>query len=286
MSLQIFKNEKELDVKSFLFPAGEVGVKLASTNYAYLHGNGNYQTILARIKDGSGLMEVALVKDALERLSDIPIRLIMPYVPYARQDRACVEGEAFSLKVFAEMINSLLFDKVTIFDPHSDVCGAVFNRLQIYTQLNVIEKYDEFAKRVIKGVTFVSPDAGANKKTFALASYFGHKEFIRADKVRDLATGEIKETVVHGPSLEGVDCVIADDICDGGRTFIELAKALKIKGARKVILYVTHGIFTKGTKVLYDGGVDEIYTTDSYFEVWPAGCNPTNTLKLFSMFKP
>jgi len=87
-------------------------------------------------------------------------------------------------------------------------------------------------------------------------------------KVRDIKTGKILRTEI--PTLDqhaDLKYVIIDDICDGGRTFIELAKA--IKGSRpsaKVYLVVTHGIFSAGFKELsqyFEG----IYTTNSYREV-------------------
>ena len=111
------------------------------------------------------------------------------------------------------------------------------------------------------GSTFVIPDAGANKKTAKIASYFGHSSFIRADKLRNLSTGDILETVVYGDVVGNI--TIVDDLCDGGKTFIELAKVLKQKGAEKINLYVTHGIFSKGTYPLYTAGIDYIITTNS-----------------------
>ena len=70
--------------------------------------------------------------------------------------------------------------------------------------------------------------------------------------------------MVHADDLTGKYAVIIDDICDGGGTFIPIAKELKAKGCRKVVLYVTHGAFTKGTQVLFENGIDEIFTTNSF----------------------
>ncbi len=78
----------------------------------------------------------------------------------------------------------------------------------------------------------------------------GFSSFIRADKSRNMATGQITETVVYADDLTGKACVIVDDLCDGGRTFIELAKVLRAKGAAKIALVVTHGIFSKGKEPL------------------------------------
>ena len=272
MNFKIVKRETNdtlhtLDFKDFNFPGGEVGVKLAATNYKYLLAPSAHQTIVAHIQSSNDLMTLAMLKNALEEFdSNSPIHLYMPYTPYARQDRVCDKGESFSIKVLANFINHLNFDHVWIADPHSDVTPALINNVHTIKQFDIITKWLEFNNRVMGGNAsiFVSPDAGANKKTSEIAGYFGHNEFIRADKLRDLSTGAIKETIVYADDLRGRDVFICDDICDGGRTFIELAKVLKAKNAGKIVLYVTHGIFSKGIEPLIAGGIDEIWATDSF----------------------
>lgn len=269
-------------VKDFLFPAGEVGVQLDSSNIQYNFTNTTCQTIVARIHDSNDVLRLLNVTDALRRLNTLPINLFMPYVPYSRQDRVCNEGEAFSLGVFANLINSQNYQSVTICDPHSDVVGALIHNVKIISQLDIIEKFLSFRHKIIdENSVFISPDAGANKKTSALAKAFNHPEFIRADKLRDLSTGQIKETIVYADDLTGKTVVIADDMGDGMGTFVALAKALKAKGASKIILYITHAIFSKGTKHVFESGIDEIYTTNSYSDRHPAEID--GKLKIFDV---
>ena len=263
-------NSVKFDYKTFTFPGGEVGFKFNMQQYAlWLWAKeGAKVTITARVHTGEHFMLLAMIKNALESNGATNIELVLPYVSYGRQDRICDAGEAFSLKVYANLLNSLNFKSVKIYDPHSEATALLINNVQVITQLGIIQSFDAFAKRILKGVTFVAPDAGGNKKTAAIASYFGHGDYVRADKLRDLTNGNIKETIVYCDDLNGADVVIVDDICDGGRTFVELAKALKKKNAGKIILYVTHGIFSKGVDVLFNDGIDEIYTTNSYNEVY------------------
>jgi ribose-phosphate pyrophosphokinase len=274
MSLQAKQGSFHFVINQTTFPGGEVLLNVHDSRCC-VPTNQEPITITARIHNSNDLFALALLKDAITRELYRrgyqnrwkEIDLILPYVPYARQDRVCCEGEPHSLKVFADYINHLNFNTVTIIDPHSDVCGAVFNNLRIVSQLDIVNKHLEFIKRVLADVAyFVSPDAGANKKTASIAKYFEHKDFIRADKLRNLATGDIIETRVYCDDLKGQTVAIVDDICDGGRTFIELAKTLKAKNAGKVILFVTHGIFSKGEQALTNYGIDEIWTTDSYKE--------------------
>lgn len=262
--MKITKGKETLNFKGFVFSGGEVSIKLDSNNLKFKHLDENVK-ITANIRNSNDFFALALTTDALRRFQNNKIDLLLPYVPYARQDRACVEGESFSLKVFANLLNSLNFNQVTVVDPHSHVVEACIDNVKVISQLEVIQKWEEFKKRVFQGVTFISPDAGANKKTSELAAYFQHEEFIRADKLRDLTNGNIKETIVYADNLTGKDIVIADDICDGGRTFIELAKVLKTKGARSVILFVTHGIFSQELPPLLTH-INEIWTTNSFKE--------------------
>lgn len=116
----------------------------------------------------------------------------------------------------------------------------------------------------------ISPDAGATKKIYKLAEQIGYKgDIITCSKDRDT---EGKLTKVNVPiSLAAghgdKDMIIIDDICDGGATFINIAKRIKeYKYNNKIYLIVTHGIFSKGFEELskyFDG----IYCTNSYQDI-------------------
>jgi ribose-phosphate pyrophosphokinase len=113
----------------------------------------------------------------------------------------------------------------------------------------------------------ISPDAGSNKKIYDLAKSIGYtNEIIRCDKLRDIPTGQIIETIVYKDDLDGKDAIIVDDICDGGKTFIELAKVLKQKNVGKIYLVITHGIFSQGFEGLASY-VSGIYTTNSVKDI-------------------
>jgi len=76
--------------------------------------------------------------------------------------------------------------------------------------------------------------------------------------VRDTKTGEIKSVVLRDEVPAGA-LLVVDDLCDGGRTFIELAKALPNRPSTATYLYVSHGIFSRGPDVLL-GYYDKIFT--------------------------
>jgi len=88
-------------------------------------------------------------------------------------------------------------------------------------------------------------------------------------KERDVKTGALTSFKTTTEDLGCQTCFIIDDICDGGGTFAGTAKMLREKGAEKVVLIVSHGIFSKGTTI---ESVDEVYTTDSYKHVPGINC--------------
>ncbi len=234
----------------FNFPCGEMHVKIKDPM------RGRRVSFHFEFEKSEDIVELLLVCDAIRQAGMILEGISMPYVPFGRQDRVAVPGEPFSLKVFADLLNSLNIPRVEIVDPHSDVTTALINNCYVLRQDEVFWKYLSDKKDFY----FISPDGGALKKTYKLASMARCLGVIECTKERNVKTGEITRTVVHHHlSLEGKDCVIVDDICDGGRTFIEIAKVLRKKEAGKITLMVSHGKFTKGLDV-FKGLIDEIYT--------------------------
>lgn len=225
--------------ESFKFPAGEIGIRV--TEYQ------DSSDIRADIKNSDDVMTLLLLCDSLRRMNADISTIYFGYLPYGRQDRVCNNGESFSLKVFADLINSIGARHVVIVDPHSDVTPALINNCRVFYPIDPIRK-------LLTGKTLICPDAGAEKRIAKLKT-----PYVLATKNRDTKTGEITGTTVHTNSLANQTCIIIDDICDGGRTFIELAKVLRSKGASVVELYVSHGIFSKGLEV-FDGLIDKIYT--------------------------
>lgn len=250
---------------SFQFNDGSVQVKVGESDTKviedlsciYLH---------ARLKSPEDQMALLMTASVLKASHPgVPIDLIMPFTPYGRQDSAFVPGEANAMKVWAGMINSVGFRSVVVLDPHSIGVDHIDN-LVVVDILDILQS-TPLGKRLHldEELVLVSPDAGANKKCHKIANLFGMKSLVRADKARDLETGNILETELYG-DVSGKECIIIDDICDGGMTFIKLAEKLKAEGASKVVLFVTHGIFSKGVKV-FNGLIDEVYTTNTLVDL-------------------
>lgn len=246
--------------KVWSFPAGEVGIACHFDSAAFLKTS---VKIDACITNSDDIMKLLMLTDSIRRMyENAKISLFMGYVPYGRQDRVCNEGESLSIKVFANLINSQDYDSVQIYDPHSDVTPALLNNCGVITQREIFNKL--FACNISSECrdVIVAPDFGASKKVQSIFKDRHFREMMVADKVRDLKTGYITDFNFTG-DVEGKHCVVVDDICDGGMTFILIGKALKEAGALSTTLCVTHGIFSKGHEVVAKW-YDNVYTTNSY----------------------
>ncbi len=202
-------------------------------------------------------MHLAQLKDLLDS-HGISAVLEITYLPYGRQDKPISNTATFGLHTFARLLNSLNFLAVFCNDPHSD-----FGRLAInnFRPVYPIKQVSAAVKE--NGIDLVCyPDKGAltkYTKVYSLPHIYG-------EKVRDQLTGNITSyQLVGDPS--GKNVLILDDICDGGATFKLLAKDLLAAGAKSVVLFVTHGIFSKGTRTLFDSGISRVFTQDG--EVGP-----------------
>jgi ribose-phosphate pyrophosphokinase len=247
---------QEAAYHKFKFPAGELQVTVRIKP-------GDLANIDFEYENNEEILELLLIADAIKRSGGTIRKITIPYIPFGRQDRIMNNGEAFSLKVFADLLNSIGAEIVETVDPHSDVTRALINNI------TVIEQSEIFAHRIknlCREFHLVYPDSGASKKIHKMERALvevgagdNMQETIPADKIRDVATGKITGTKVFADNLNPISTyIIVDDICDGGRTFIELAKELRKKGAKNIILMVTFGLFTQGMGV-FDGLIDEIY---------------------------
>ena len=230
-------------VSAEIIQGGDIRVRIKGTSYA-------------------DLFEAAAVKNAFDSVHAMikpkaTATLEIDCLIGQRSDRRFEKQVSFDLKIIAAFINSMKYDRVNIMHPHSDAtCILIDNAYAI--------KPTEYIGRALADMdatVMVSPDAGAYKYTYDIAEKL-QMELVAANKVR--IDGEPAITVQG--DVKGKDCLIVDDIADGGRTFVALAKKLKEQGASKVCLYVTHGMFHYGFNELKEH-IDHIYCTNSYREI-------------------
>ncbi len=248
---------KTITFESFSFNGGEPHIKISEA----LSANDEL-TITCRIQSFNDLGFLLVAKDALQRMGIKYINLFLPYFPGARQDRLMIPGEPLTVKVYAEIINQAGFNQVIVIDPHSEVTAALLNNVKVISNHKLVKE----ATKNIEDFVLISPDGGALKKIYKVSVELGGIPVVECSKERDVKTGKLSGFSVYADDLENKTCVIVDDICDGGGTFLGLAKELKNKNAGNIILVVTHGIFSKGFENL-STYFESIYSSDSFSSI-------------------
>lgn len=262
MSVKLFVDGTEVPIVNDNFPAGETSIKI---NPFHIENQMNI-SIHWLYQNDAELMQVLMLVRAIRQVTPGKhLTLYVPYVPHSRMDRVIEKGVPFSLVDVINIINLCEFNGIYTEDNHSDAIetlltdnvSAFYNQPQ-YEGMKELHYKDEL--NISVGDIFVSPDAGASKKIYECAKAFSVTRVVNANKVREVTTGNIVST--HVPKFECANdqsIWVIDDICDGGRTFIELAKAIRKQHTTpKLKLYVTHGIFSKGIKLL-EGYYDEVH---------------------------
>lgn len=243
-------NKQEL-IKTFLFPDNQPHVKM---NKSLLQEGQDVQ-VYCSITDSESLMYLLECSNALSNLFCKKKVLVIPYLMGARFDRVMELGDSFDLKVVADLINMCEFEKVILFDPHSDVATALIKNSVSLNNKTLIERYYQ------RDAILICPDAGASKKVGKYLEWNANiRDVVYCAKNRDLSTGEISLKVLSPEKCVGNNCVIIDDLCDGGGTFLAIASQIQPK---HLTLIVSHAIFSKGIEI-FRGKIDEIITTDSY----------------------
>lgn len=244
------------------FSGGERHVQLGK-----MHGGD--RIIRADLRGSDDVFNLLLLANAVvEADRNARLHIEIPYLPYARQDRVCAPGQAFSMKVLARLLGTMEnVARLIVWDCHSPVGLELTGAVNIPAQ-DIIHSSDALTRMIVSlDSVLICPDKGAVARTEAVARAFQKdlqpEPIVFCEKVRDPATGQITHTEVKTDSLVGRTAIITDDICDGGYTFIKVAEQIRAKGAERVVLYVTHGIFSKGLGV-FDSLIDAVFTTDSF----------------------
>lgn len=213
----------------------------------------NADTMVLRPKSLLSFVEAMFLVDAIRHNGGRIHNLVLPYVPGARQDRSNPTGDVlFTLASVAKMINDRQFSRVYILDPHSPVTPDFIKNVVVFPMYRV-------AGKLWKGYGgVIAPDKGAKARAEEVAGALG-LDVTYGSKSRDVSTGKLSGFDIDVE--EGKHYLVVDDICDGGGTFLGLGEKIREQGAF-ADLFVTHGIFSKGTSELRKI-YKNIYTTDS-----------------------
>jgi ribose-phosphate pyrophosphokinase len=263
MSISLTSPNGLINVQLGLYPDNTPVINFAEA------WDANYGDIEAMVLRPASMQEfftgMMICESIMERGGRVK-NLIIPCIPGARQDRIKWEGDMlFTIKYVARAINDQNFDKVTTIDPHSMATTALIDRLHVYDQNHIFGRLMAYDTAPWNGV--ISPDQGAVKRAEAFSEVTKHWNRLEhgipvftASKHRDPATNKLSGFSVDGLEA-GKHYLVVDDLCDAGGTFLGLAEKIHEAGAT-ADLFVTHGLFTKGTEQLAKS-FQRIYATDS-----------------------
>lgn len=196
------------------------------------------------------------------------IELLVPYLPYARQDKEHEEGDVVSADVLCEMLKNYGVKKLITYDCHFLPKPGNFTRAGLKIENHSAGKLLlKYAKKYFGREKFIliSPDQGSSYFVENAEGYAMHKKRSRVTK------GDIKTEVSHDNKLnelldvQGKNICIMDDIIATGGTIIKAVKHLKDRGANKIIVGATHGVFcgdSVADRILLSA-CDELFITDS-----------------------
>lgn len=210
------------------------------------------------------LMEQLLMIDALKRGSAKRITAILPFYPYARQDKKHRGREPISARLVADLFKAAGADRLVSVDLHTDQIQGFFDgpvdhmhALPILTK-HIKENYN------LDNIVVVSPDAGRVKESEKWANQLGGAPLAFIHKTRDIdVANKVTSNRVVG-DVEGRTCVLLDDMIDTGGTIAGAVQVLKNAGAGDVIIATTHGVFSGPARErLSECGAREIITTDT-----------------------
>ncbi len=272
----VYPDKSEIRYKINKYPCGQRQVVITMTSIP------EDMQIEARLTNFQDLELIICATQSLRELGVKDIHLYTPYFLGSRSDRRFEIGDNHYLKtVICPIINSLNFASVAVLDPHSDVLEACLNNFKKQTNHEFVKQaLVQINNKTQDNIIFLSPDAGASKKIEKVAEYVHFKgDIITCSKERDIH-GKLTKTVIPPFNSKDKDIIIIDDICDGGGTFINIAKELTPYISGKLYLVVTHGIFSKGFGELQQY-FEAVYTTNSYKDFNPDTASFVKQLNIF-----
>ena len=209
------------------------------------------------------LIELVLMVDALKRASARSVTAVIPYFGYSRQDRRVRSARVpISAKVIADMLSEVGISRIITLDIHSEQIQGFFSFPvdNIYTAnimvKGLLEKYD------VEDLQVVSPDTGGVIRARSVAKTLGVQDLAIIDKRREKANES--EVINLIGDVEGKVCIVPDDLIDTAGTLSNASHALKDKGAKEIIAYITHPVLSgDAIKNLNNSAIDKLVVSNS-----------------------
>lgn len=207
------------------------------------------------------LMEVLICLDAVKRASCKEVTCVMPYFGYARQDRKAKARQPISARLVADLLTAAGADRVVAVDLHASQIQGFFKiPTDNLTAMDLLAQY--FRKKNLKEVVVVSPDHGGVTRARKLADGIANSSIAIVDKRR--SKPNVAEAMNLVGSVDGMDCIIVDDLVDTGGSLLGCINMLREHGAKDIYCAAVHGVFSNGAiEKIAKSGVKEFVITNT-----------------------
>lgn len=219
-------------------------------------------------------MELFFIVDALKRSGAKSVTAVVPYLGYQRQDHVFRDGEAVSLGVIIETLESIGMDRLVTVDLHSIKIPELFSipivhlsALPIFVE-KIKEIASEQSSSIFKDTILVSPDMGGIRRIKILSELLGNIPYVSIIKNRDLATGDIVSNRFDTSTSEWKNkikrAIIVDDMISTGRTIVSAIDLLIKNGIKENLVFATHPVFSGDARnILQNSKASKISVTDT-----------------------
>lgn len=207
------------------------------------------------------VMELLILCDALRRASAASITAVIPYYGYARQDRKVAPRTPITSKLVADVLVTAGVNRVVCVDLHAGQIQGFFNIPFDHLYALPVFLDDYLKHRFDENAVVISPDAGGVERARAYSKRLGASLAI-VDKRRERAN--VSEVMNIIGDVEGLDCIIIDDIIDTAGTLCNAARALMDYGAKSVVACATHGVLSgPAIQRIQESPLKEVVVTNS-----------------------
>ncbi len=244
------------DAKVSRFKDGEISLKIGET----VRGKEVFIIQPTHAPTDAHIMELLLMIDAMKRASAKMIAAVIPYYGYARQDRKTQPRDCIGAKLVANLLTAAGANRVLTMDLHADQIQGFFDiPVDNLRAIPIIERY--LKEKNLSDLAVVSPDVGGVVRARGLANRLNCPMAI-VDKRRPAAN--VSEVMNIIGSVEGMTCVLFDDIIDTGGTMVNGAESLIEHGAKEVYACCSHAVFSdRAAEILQASPLKEVIVTNS-----------------------
>ena len=246
-------------IKVGTFSDGEINIEINEN----VRGKDTFVIQSTNFPAEKNLMELILIIDALKRASVKSITAVIPYFGYSRQDRRVRSARVpISAKVVADMLTNAGVTRIITLDIHSEQIQGFFSfpMDNIYTANLMVKNLLDNYK--VEDLQVVSPDTGGVIRARSVAKTLGVKDLAIIDKRREKANES--EVINLIGDVENKVCIVPDDLIDTAGTLSNASHALKDKGAKEIIAYITHPVLSgNALENLNNSAIDKLVVSNS-----------------------